>query len=165
MLHNNNNVMVVGDDAQSIYAFRGAHHKNILQFPSQFENSKMVVLDENYRSTQPILSLANHILKDMKDKFDKNLFTQKISANKPNLLEFVDERAEASYVVSHIEEILAQGKSPSDVAVLVRGGKHSFMIEGDLLSKKIPFKKFGGLKLTEMAHIKDIICLFRAKFN
>lgn len=157
-------VMVVGDDAQSIYAFRGAEVRNILSFPTLFPNAAMVRLEENYRSTQPILDLTNAVLRGATDKFDKRLFTRRRKGPRPQLIHTVSDQTQARAVVDKVLE-LSQGRRLRDIAVLFRAGFQSYPVEMLLNRIGIRFRKFGGLKFTEAAHIKDVLAYLRLILN
>jgi DNA helicase-2/ATP-dependent DNA helicase PcrA len=160
-----NNVMAVGDDSQSIYSFRGADFRNIMDFPRIFPNTKVIKLEENYRSTQPILSMTNAIIEQADEKYTKALFTRVDGGQKPELYNAADAGAEAGYIVGKIKELQKEGLALKDIAVLFRSGFHSYKLEIELASNSIPFEKRGGLKLTESAHIKDILSYFRVLVN
>jgi DNA helicase-2/ATP-dependent DNA helicase PcrA len=153
---------VVGDDAQSIYAFRAATVRNILDFPGQFTPpAHVVTLEQNYRSTQPILDSANAVIGLAPEGFAKRLFTTRASAQRPLLVTARDEQAQADFVV---ERVLAHRESGIDLkrqAVLMRAAHHSDLLEVELARRNIPFVKFGGLKFLEAAHVKDVLCLLR----
>ena len=151
------NVMAVGDDAQSIYRFRGADFKNILDFPTQFAGSRVLKLEHNYRSSQRILDLANVILDEARRKYDKKLFTQKTGGDLPGLVPAPDDRFESRFVSQLILQFREQGIPLREMAVLFRNGHNSFDLEIELNKKNIPFVKYGGLKLAEAAHIKDVL--------
>ncbi|MCL2789074.1 MAG: ATP-dependent helicase [Desulfobulbus sp.] len=159
------NVMVVGDDAQSIYSFRGADFSNIMRFPEQFPGTAMVKLEENYRSSEPILQLTNDIIAHAEKKFTKTLFTSKTGGNRPQLVVAPTEAAEARFVVETIERHRQEGVPLHEIAVLFRSGYHSFKLEIELASHAIDFDKRGGLKLTESAHVKDLLSFFRVVIN
>lgn len=158
------NIMVVGDDAQSIYAFRGADVRNILQFPEQFPNTKIIRLEENYRSTQPILDLANGILERATEGYGKHLFTRQEGGVKPRVIRPISDRTQASLVVSRIIELIAQYPA-NEVAVLFRSGFHSYHIEIQLNKLGIKFKKYGGIRYAEAAHVKDVMSFVRLVQN
>lgn len=160
-----NNVMVVGDDSQSIYSFRGADFRNIMEFPNIFPGTRIIKLEENYRSTQPILSLGNEIISQAETKYSKTLFTRIGEGVKPELFEAKDGGAEARYIVEKITDLQASGHLPREIAVLFRSGFHSYKLEMELTARQIDFEKRGGLKLTESAHIKDILSYFRLLVN
>jgi len=159
------NIMVVGDDAQSIYAFRGANFKNIIDFPKIFKDAKIITLEENYRSTQPILNLTNEVIRRAKEKFEKNLFTKKKGKNIPVFVDAADDNAQSKYVADKILELREEGIELSDIAVLFRSGWHSNDLEVELSSRNIPFVKYGGQKFVEAAHIKDIVSYLRISYN
>ena len=159
------NVMVVGDDSQSIYSFRGANFKNIIDFPKVFPGARVIKLEENYRSIQPILNLTNEIINCSKERFEKKLFTRKKGENLPFYVETHDENAQSGYVAEKILELREQGVELGDIAVLFRSGWHSNDLEVELAGRNIPFVKYGGQKFVEAAHIKDIISFLRIVFN
>ncbi|NQV73728.1 ATP-dependent helicase [bacterium] len=159
------NVMAVGDDAQSIYGFRGADFRNILGFSSDFEGARILKLEHNYRSTQKILDLANVLLDDAKRKYDKRLFTQKTGGDLPGLVPAPDDRFQSRFVAQLILQFREQGIPLQEMAVLFRNGHNSFDLEIELNKKNIPFVKYGGLKLAEAAHIKDLLAHLRVIEN
>ena len=165
LAHTHDNVMVVGDDSQSIYSFRGANFRNIMDFPKVFPGTRIIKLEENYRSAQPILTLANGIIAQAAEKFTKTLFTRIEGAAKPALFGGRDESEEARFVVEKILARRAAGTPLREMAVLFRSGFHSYKLEMELASRHIPFEKRGGLKLTESAHIKDMLSYFRVLVN
>lgn len=161
-----NNVTAVGDDSQSIYSFRGANFKNILEFPKIYENCKIVTLEQNYRSSQNILDLANEILKKAKEKYSKELFSTIESPEKPALICCEDTRSEGEFVVQRILEFCNEEALPlDDIAVLARSASLMYDVETELIKQKIPYKKIGGLKFTETAHVKDITAYLRVILN
>lgn len=159
------NVMVVGDDAQSIYSFRGADFANIMRFPEQFPGTTIVKLEENYRSTAPILQLTNAIIANAEKKFAKTLFTSHSGGIRPHLVAAPTEAAEARFVVETIKKRQEENIPLDEIAVLFRSGFHSFKLEIELAGHGIEFDKRGGLKLTESAHIKDVLSFFRVVIN
>ena len=159
------NVMVVGDDAQSIYSFRGADFKNIMEFPNQFPGARLIKLEENYRSTQPILDFSNAIIEQARERFTKNLYTSLGGTVKPRLYAARHDGAQAAYVAGRIREYLNGGGDPREVAVLFRSGFHSYKLELECGRLGIDYEKRGGLKLTESAHIKDVLCFLRVLHN
>jgi DNA helicase-2/ATP-dependent DNA helicase PcrA len=161
----NNNVMVVGDDSQSIYSFRGADFKNIIEFPKLFENVKIIKLEENYRSTQDILNFANQINKAAVEKYTKTLFTRKAGGVLPNIIAATTENFQSKFVVDKILELNEEGIALKDMAVLFRSSFHSFDLEIELVKANIPFQKFGGMKFIETAHIKDMLAFLRIAAN
>lgn len=159
------NIMVVGDDAQSIYSFRGANFKNIIDFPKIFKNTRVITLEENYRSTQPILTLTNAVINQAKEKFEKHLYTKKKEGNIPVFLDCPDENSQSRYVADKILELREEGIALKDIAVLFRSGWHSNDLEIELASRNIPFAKYGGQKFVEAAHIKDLLSYLRIAYN
>lgn len=159
------NVMVVGDDAQSIYRFRGADFRNIHLFPKQNPDTTVLKLEQNYRSTQGILDLANHIISSARHKFDKHLFTGKGAGERPVLVHAPDPRFESRFVAQMILELREDGVALSDMAVLFRSGFNSYDLEIELNRCGIPFVKYGGLKLSEAAHIKDVLAHLKVLEN
>lgn len=165
LAHCHSNVMVVGDDAQSIYSFRGADFYNIMRFPDQFPGARIVKLEENYRSTEPILQLTNAIIANAEQKFTKTLFTSLGGGIRPQLVMAPNEAAEARFIAQEMQRRHDEGIAYSDMAVLFRSGFHSFKLEIELASQDIDFDKRGGLKLTESSHIKDLISFLRVVIN
>jgi len=159
------NIMVVGDDAQSIYSFRGANFRNIMDFPNIFKGAKIITLEENYRSTQPILNLTNEVIKRAKDKFEKNLYTKVKGGEQPIFIDCQDEFSQSRYIADKILELREDGVNLKDIAVLFRSGWHSNDLEVQLASRNIPFVKYGGQKFIEAAHIKDVISYLRILYN
>jgi DNA helicase-2/ATP-dependent DNA helicase PcrA len=157
----NNNIMVVGDDSQSIYAFRGANFRNIMKFPEMFPGTRIIALEENYRSVQPILNLTNIIIEQAKEKYSKNLFTRKSGGTVPVLVEAQDENAQSLFIVDKIQQLGRQGIALNQIAVLFRAGYHSFDLEIELSRSQLPFIKVGGFKFVESAHIKDVLAHLR----
>lgn len=153
---------VVGDDAQSIYAFRGATVRNILEFPAHFHPpARQVTLDRNYRSSAPILAAANAVIALAKQRYTKDLWTERAASSKPRIVSVRDDADQAGYVV---EQLLARregGVKLRSQAVLFRAAHHSARLELELTRRNIPFVKFGGLKFLEAAHVKDVIALLR----
>jgi DNA helicase-2/ATP-dependent DNA helicase PcrA len=153
---------VVGDDAQSIYSFRAATVRNILDFPDQFSPpANIITLERNYRSTQTILAAANGVIGLAKERFTKNLWTERTSAAKPQLVTVRDEADQARFIVERILENRESGTRLKEQAVLFRTSSHSGPLEIELTRRNIPFVKFGGLKFLDAAHIKDMLALLR----
>jgi DNA helicase II / ATP-dependent DNA helicase PcrA len=153
---------VVGDDAQSIYSFRAATVRNILDFPDQFSPpAKIITLDRNYRSTQGILNAANAVIDLARERFTKNLWTDRAPGMKPRLVTVRDEADQARYIVERILENRETGTRLKEQAVLFRTSSHSGPLEVELTRRNIPFVKFGGLKFLDAAHIKDMLALLR----
>ncbi len=153
---------VVGDDAQSIYSFRAATVRNILDFPGQFSPpADIITLDRNYRSTQPILAAANGVIELARERFTKNLWTERTSGIKPQLVTMRDEADQARCIVERVLENRESGTLLKQQAVLFRTSSHSGPLEVELTRRNIPFVKFGGLKFLDAAHIKDMLALLR----
>jgi ATP-dependent DNA helicase UvrD/PcrA len=153
---------VVGDDAQSIYSFRAATVRNILDFPGQFEPSaRIVTLEQNYRSTQPILNACNSVIEFAAERFTKNLRSERKSKQRPFLTTVADETAQARYVAQRILDAREAGVPLRSQAILFRASHHSAQLEIELSRRNIPFVKYGGLKFLEAAHVKDVISVFR----
>lgn len=165
LAHGHENVMVVGDDSQSIYSFRGADFYNIMRFPKVFADTRIIKLEENYRSSQPILSLTNDIIRNATEKYAKTLFTRIEGDRKPKLFAGRDEREEAVFVAKKIRALQGEGIALHNIAVLFRSGFHSYKLEMELNASGTDFEKRGGLKLTESAHMKDVIAFLRLKVN
>jgi DNA helicase II / ATP-dependent DNA helicase PcrA len=159
-------VMVVGDDAQSIYSFRGATVRNILDFPQQFSRpAQVVTLDRNYRSTQPILDASNALIAAALERHAKTLWTDRQSALRPQLALIPDEAEQARWVCNRILEHREAGIALTQQAVLFRAASHSAALELELMRRNIPFVKFGGLKFLEASHIKDVLAVLRFAQN
>ena len=155
-------VTVVGDDAQSIYSFRAATVRNILDFPAQFSSpAHVVTLDRNYRSTRPILDASNAVIGLAAERFTKNLWTERTSSAKPALVTVRDEADQARCVATRILENREAGMTLKSQAVLFRTSSHSAPLELELIRRNIPFVKFGGLKFLEAGHVKDVLSLLR----
>ena len=159
------NITVVGDDAQSIYSFRGATVDNILQFPRRFSGTRVIRLEENYRSIQPILDVTNRIISQAPRQFQKKLFTRNAEGEHPLRVCAQNENAQSVFVTDKIMELRDQGMDLSEMAVLFRAGFHSFDLEIELNRAKIPFVKMGGFKFMESAHIKDFLAHLRVRAN
>lgn len=159
------NVFVVGDDAQSIYSFRGADVKNILAFPGQWPNAKMFKLLTNYRSTPQILEVANESLKNNVNQYEKDLIGLKASGVKPYLVSCPSARQEASFIADQVLLLRSQGVALGNMAVLFRATSHSQALEFELMKRDIPFEYRGGVRFFERAHIKDILCYLRILEN
>jgi len=158
---------VVGDDAQSIYSFRAATIRNILDFPKEFspKPADVITLDRNYRSTQPILAAANGVIELARERYTKNLWTDRASEQRPMLVTVKDEIDQAAYIV---EQVLANreiGMTLKQQAVLFRTSSHSNALEIELTRRNIPFVKFGGLKFLDAAHVKDMLAVMRFSQN
>ena len=161
---NTGNVMAVGDDAQSIYAFRGADVRNILDFPTLFPGTTIIRLEENYRSTRPVLDVANAVLSGALEGYAKTLFTRRQGGDPVRLVRPLSDHSQARLVARRIEELLETYR-PSEIAVLFRAGFHSYHLEIELNRLGRRFRKYGGLKYTEAAHIKDVLAYARLVVN
>ena len=159
------NVAVVGDECQSIYSFRGASFKNMLEFPELFPQSRVIKLEENFRSTQPILDVANAIISEAQEGYTKRLFSSAQAGAPPLLVSARDENEQSRFVAQRIEELREEGVPLSEMAVLFRASSHSFDLEIELGKHGIPFRKFGGMKFAESAHIKDALSFLRVALN
>jgi DNA helicase-2/ATP-dependent DNA helicase PcrA len=155
-------VTVVGDDAQSIYSFRAATVRNILDFPAQFTPAaRVVTLERNYRSTQPILDASNAVIDLARERFTKNLWTERISSAKPRLVTVRDESDQARCVAERVLGRREQGTALKSQAVLFRSSSHSAQLEIELARRDIPFVKYGGLRFLEASHVKDVLSVVR----
>lgn len=155
-------LMVVGDDAQAIYGFRAANVRNILDFPNQFAPpARVVTLEENYRSTQPILTASNAVIGLARERFTKNLRSNRTADSKPALVTVADDVAQVNFIVETVLRNREDGTLLKEQAVLFRTSHHSAMLEIELARRNIPFVKFGGLKFVEAAHVKDVLALLR----
>lgn len=153
---------VVGDDAQSIYSFRAATVRNILDFPDHFSpRAEIITLDRNYRSTQPVLAAANGVIGLARERFTKNLWTERNSARLPRLVTLRDEADQARYIVEQVLSNREEGSRLKEQAVLFRTSSHSGPLEVELTRRNIPFVKFGGLKFLDAAHVKDVLALLK----
>lgn len=161
----NDNVTVVGDDAQSIYAFRAATVRNILDFPREFPGTKIVTLEQNYRSTMPILRTANALIAAARERYTKNLWTLRKGGTLPKLVLCQDETDQDNFVASQVLALYEQGVPLRQQAVLFRAAHHSASLEVELARRGIPFHKFGGLRFVETAHIKDALAFLRIVEN
>jgi DNA helicase-2/ATP-dependent DNA helicase PcrA len=159
------NITVVGDDAQSIYSFRGANFRNILGFPAQFHGTRIVTLEQNYRSTPEILDATNTMISRATERFTKNLWTKRAGGEKPWLVAAQDEQQQTRFVVDRILELHEEGIPLREIAVLFRAGYMSADLEIELTNRKIPFEKWGGLKFLEAAHVKDVLAFLRILEN
>lgn len=161
----NQNIMVVGDDSQSIYAFRGANFKNIMEFPKLFKDVKIITLEENYRSTQEILNFSNYIIENAIEKYPKRLYSKKVGGELPGIISAANENMQSRFIVERILELREEGVSLKDIAVLFRSSYHSFDLEIELNKANIPYVKFGGMKFIEAAHVKDLLSFLRIAAN
>ncbi len=165
LAHDHQNVMVVGDDSQSIYSFRGADFRNMLDFPNLFPNTTIIKLEQNYRSTQPILALTNALMAFAGEKYTKCLYTERKGGRKPKVIDTHTEQEQAVLIARAIRNGLQNGNSLNDFAVLFRAAYHSFELEAELTRQGIPYVKYGGFKFLESAHIKDFLAHMRVIIN
>ncbi len=160
------NILAVGDDAQSIYSFRGSSHENIMHFPERFPGCRIIKLEENYRSTQAILDAGNAVLDNMANKYEKCLrAVKKDPGEKPWLIYFRDAYEEAAWVVDRIKEFYDQGMELSHQCVLFRSAYITIPLQAELSKRNIPFAVQGGLKFYETAHVKDLIAHLKLFVN
>ncbi|MEW6614344.1 MAG: ATP-dependent helicase [Thermodesulfobacteriota bacterium] len=159
------NIMAVGDDSQSIYSFRGANFRNIMDFPRIFPDTKIITIEQNYRSIQSVLDLTNEIIQHAKEKYSKTLFTRKEGKKKPVFIETQNENYQSKFIIQRISELRDGGIPLNNIAVLFRAAWHSNDLEIELASHKIPYVKYGGFKFIETAHVKDVIAHLRVVFN
>jgi DNA helicase II / ATP-dependent DNA helicase PcrA len=158
-------LMVVGDDAQAIYAFRSASVENILEFPQRFPGTTIVKLERNYRSTRPILDATNAVIALSEQRHEKTLWTSREGGSLPELVTCVDERDQADHVCTSILAHRERGTPLKEQAVLFRAGHHSDVLEVEMTRRNIPFVKYGGLKFLESAHVKDALAVLRIADN
>ncbi|MCB0712530.1 MAG: ATP-dependent helicase [Ignavibacteriae bacterium] len=159
------NVMAVGDDSQSIYSFRGANFRNIMDFPKTFPGTNVVKLEENYRSTQPILDFANEILRRAVEKYEKHLYTRRVGGDSPMIIATATDQLQSEFIVQMVLELREQGTELSDIAILFRSSFLSFDLEIELNKANIPYVKMGGFKFVETAHVKDLVAHLRVVHN
>jgi len=159
------NVMVVGDDSQSIYAFRGATFRNIMEFPTLFPDTTIYKLEENYRSTQPVLQLANRLIEQAPEKYTKELFTKKLEGPLPVLVQATGENAQSRFIAQKVLELREEGIALDEIAVLFRSSFNAFDLELELTRCNLPFVKRGGFKFIETAHVKDLLAHLRVMHN
>jgi DNA helicase-2/ATP-dependent DNA helicase PcrA len=159
-----NNVLVVGDDAQSIYSFRAAAIENILKFDKEYPGAKIFKLETNYRSSKEILDLANNVIENNRDQFKKQLRTV-LQGAKPELHPQLDQQSEGEFVADRIEMLIKNGTSPKKIAVLFRAAYHSQMLEVELVKRGIQYDYRGGVRFFERSHIKDILSYLRILTN
>ncbi|HEV3005400.1 MAG TPA: ATP-dependent helicase [Pirellulales bacterium] len=156
---------VVGDDAQSIYSFRAATVRNILDFPRQFPDTTVVKLEQNYRSVRPVLEAANQVIAQARERFTKDLWTEREAGQRPALVTCNDEDEQAEFLIERILEHREAGIDLRRQAVLFRTSHHSMVLEAELARHNIPFVKYGGLKFVETAHVKDLMAILRLAEN
>ena len=159
------NLTVVGDDAQAIYSFRAATVRNILDFPLHFPGTTVVTLEQNYRSTQPILDAANDVISGAAERHAKNLWSRRLEGGKPQLVCCQDEDEQSEFLIHRILEHREAGVPLRRQAVLFRASHHSLALELELARRNIPFHKYGGLRFVETAHVKDLLAFLRLAEN
>jgi len=162
---NGTGVTVVGDDAQSIYSFRAADVRNILDFPSLMPGTEVLPLEQNYRSTQPILDATNRVIAGAVERLDKNLWTAREGGERPAVVSCSDEDEQTDFVIRRVLELRESGVELKRQAVLFRATHHSLPLEMELQRRNIPYRKYGGLKFTETAHVKDLGAILRLAEN
>ncbi|HEY5433281.1 MAG TPA: ATP-dependent helicase, partial [Coriobacteriia bacterium] len=158
-------VTVVGDDAQSIYSFRAADIRNILDFPAMFPGTDVLPLEQNYRSTQPILEATNRVIALASERHEKNLWTARTGGEAPAIVTCNDEDEQTDFVIRRVLELRESDVLLKHQAVLFRATHHSLPLELELQRRNIPYKKYGGLKFTETAHVKDLGAILRLAEN
>lgn len=161
----NRKITCVGDDSQSIYSFRGANYKNILNFEKDYKDAKVILLEQNYRSTSTILDAANQVIKNNKMRKDKNLWTARGVGEKIKYYRAYNEKEEASYVVSKCKELEEQGVEPKEIAVLYRTNAQSRVLEEEMLKENLPYKVVGGINFYSRKEIKDLMAYLRLIHN
>jgi DNA helicase-2/ATP-dependent DNA helicase PcrA len=159
------NVTVVGDDFQAIYGFRAATVRNLFEFPARFPDATVVTLDQNYRSTTPILTVANAVMANAGEGFQKQLWSERPGVEKPRLVTCTDEAAQSDSVCRRVLELRDEGVALRQQAVLFRAAHHSDRLELELSRRKIPFVKYGGMVFLERAHVKDTLSMLRILVN
>ncbi|WP_158438304.1 ATP-dependent helicase [Natranaerobius thermophilus] len=159
------NITVVGDDFQSIYAFRGANWENILLFPQNYPDAKLIKLEKNYRSHNKILKFANEIVDSAQIGYQKHLSSEFHEGTLPQFIKYYSQEEEAEAIVSEILALREQGFSYKDMAVLYRAGFHGNYIQAELLRRKIPYVVYGGIKFMERKHVKDLVSYLRLTVN
>ena len=159
------NLCVVGDESQSIYAFRGSNYRNILNFEKDYPNCKIILLEQNYRSTKTILNAANDVIKNNKQRKDKRLWTDNHEGDKVVYKKCIDEKEEAASVASEIGNLIIQGEKLEDIAVLYRTNAQSRTIEEAMLKDNIPYKVVGSFYFYNRKEVKDLIAYLRLIYN
>ena len=165
MRRRNHNITVVGDDAQSIYGFRSATVRNMLDFPRHFPGARIVTLEQNYRSIRPILSTTNLVIGQTRERYSKDLWSDREADHRPQLIDCVDENQQDDQIVKLVLQHYEQGIPLRKQAVLFRAAQHSNSLELALTRRNIPFWKYGGLRFLEAAHVKDIMAFLRILEN
>ena len=161
----NRHITCVGDDSQSIYSFRGANYKNILNFEKDYKDAKVILLEQNYRSTSTILDAANQVIRNNKQRKDKNLWTARGVGEKIKYFRAYNEKEEASYVTRKIKELINQGVEYQDIAVLYRTNAQSRVVEEEMLKENLPYKVIGSINFYQRKEIKDLLAYLRLIHN
>lgn len=161
----NRRITCVGDDSQSIYSFRGANYKNILNFENDYKDAKTILLEQNYRSTGNILDAANQVIKNNRDRKDKNLWTNKGPGEKIKYYRAYNERDEAQYVIRKIKELVNRNVEYKDIAVLYRTNAQSRVVEEEMLKENLPYRVIGSFYFYSRKEIKDLIAYLRLIHN
>ena len=156
---------VVGDDSQAVYGFRGASPRHLLDVDQVFPSMRTLLLERNYRSTRPVLEVANAVGRDAPEGFQVRLHTDEVHGPRPTLVRCSDEDAQVEAVCEQVLAHREAGVALQEQAVLVRAAHHSALLELELSRRRIPYVKYGGLRFLEAAHVKDLICLFRLADN
>lgn len=165
MRHGNDNIMVVGDDAQSIYGFRAATVRNMLDFPKQFPGAKVVTLEQNYRSVPPILETTNRIIAQSQERYTKDLWSSRQGGERPNFVTCLDETQQDNFIVQNVLKHREAGIPLKKQAVLFRASSLSSSLEVELAKRNIPYHKYGGLRFLDTAHVKDMMAFLRVAEN
>ncbi len=161
----NRNITCVGDDSQSIYSFRGANYKNILNFEKDYKDAKVILLEQNYRSTSTILDAANGVIKNNKQRKDKNLWTARGVGEKIKYYRAYNEKDEAQYVIRKIKELVNKDVEYKDIAVLYRTNAQSRVMEEEMLKENMPYRVIGSFYFYSRKEIKDLIAYLRLIHN
>lgn len=161
----NRRITCVGDDSQSIYSFRGANYKNILNFEKDYPDAKTILLEQNYRSTSTILDAANQVIKNNKMRKDKNLWTARGTGDKIKYYRAYNERDEAQYVIRKVKELINRGIEYKDIAVLYRTNAQSRVLEEEMLKENMPYRVIGSFYFYSRKEIKDLIAYLRLIHN
>lgn len=165
MCSEHDNLMVVGDDAQSIYRFRGATVRNMLDFPHQFPGTTVIKLEQNYRSVTPILDTANSLISEAAEQYNKDLWSDRMSHQMPRLVTCKDEAQQDEFIVDRVLQHYEEGIPLRKQAVLFRTAYLSTSLELELTRRNVPYHKYGGLRFMEAAHVKDLISIMRLLEN
>jgi DNA helicase II / ATP-dependent DNA helicase PcrA len=165
LAHEHRNIMVVGDDCQAIYSFRGADYRNMFTFPEVFPETSIIKLEENYRSLQPILAFTNALMSGASKSYTKCLFSSRTGGERPKIVDTGTSPAQSLFIRKYLEAHVKQGGALKDAAVLFRAGYQSFDLEAELTRGRIPYVKYGGFKFLESAHIRDFLAHLRVAVN